>query len=87
MNHELNGNGFSIIFDEYTSLRNHSCANINLHLEIVRIIVSLPLVKCVESLSDKLNNYGLSMEKNIFCLINEGSIVMPKVGKLVLAPQ
>lgn len=91
---KLNGKGFSITFDEWTSLRNRRYININLHSEncfwnlgLLRINGSLPAKKCVELLSDKLNHYGLSLEKNIICLINDGAAVMQKVGKLVPAAQ
>jgi len=91
---KLNENGFSITFDEWTSRRNRRYININLHsvsyfwnLGLIRITKSLPAVKCVELLNDKLISYGLSLEKDIICLINDGAAVMQKVGKLVPTAQ
>lgn len=87
---KLNGKGFSITFDEWTSQRNRRYININLHSEskfwslgLLRINGSLPAEKCVKLLSDKLDEYGLSLEKNIVCLTNDGAAVMKKVGRLV----
>ena len=92
--YKLNGKVFSITFDEWTSLRNRRYINVNLHseskfwnLELLRINVGLPAEKCVLLLSEKLNQYGLSLEKNIVCLTNDGAAVMQKVGKLIPAAQ
>ena len=64
----------------------------NLHskfwnLGLLRINGGLPAEKCVLLLSEKLNQYGLSLEKNIVCLTNNGAAIMQKVGKLIPAAQ
>ena len=60
--YKLNGKGFSITFDEWTSLRNRRYINVNLHSEskfwnlgLLRINGGLPAEKCVLLLSEKLN--------------------------------
>ena len=84
--HKLNGKGFSITFDEWTSLRNQQYINVNLHSESKFWNLGLLQINgCLAA--EKLNQYGLSLEKNIVCLTKDGAAVMQKVGKLIPAAQ
>ena len=57
------------------------------NLGLLQINGGLPAEKCVLLLSEKLNQYGLSLEKKIVCLTNDCATVMQKVGKLIPAAQ
>lgn len=89
-----NGNRFSLSLDEWTSIRNRRYLNVNVHSEkefwnlgLVRIHGSLPAEKCIEILTQKLNEFGLCLNSDIVCIVTDGSSVMQKVGRLLKADQ
>ena len=60
------GQKFSLTLDEWTSLRNKRYLNINIHgigyfwnLGLVRILGSFSAERCVDAVSNKLNEFGI----------------------------
>lgn len=89
------GHKFSISFDEWTSVRNRRYMSLNLHsrhfsggknfknVGLIRIYGSLPAKKCVEEISSKLNEFGVSLENDIIAETTDGCSMMVKVGKFL----
>lgn len=84
---------FTLTFDEWTSIRNRRFMNINLYdyceadggrvfynLGLVRISDSMPAVKCLQLLTDRLAEYGLDLS-DIFAFCTDGARLMTRVGK------
>jgi hypothetical protein len=81
---------FSITLDEYTSLKNRRFINVNVHQEnehwnlgLKRISGSLPAEKAVAVVTEKLEEFGLSIVDHIVCSVTDGASVMVKFGKLI----
>uniref|UniRef100_A0A2A4J3N7 BED-type domain-containing protein n=2 Tax=Heliothis virescens TaxID=7102 RepID=A0A2A4J3N7_HELVI len=86
---------FSISFDEWTSIRNRRYLSLNLHshnfsggnkfknLGLIRIYGSLPAKKCVEEIKRKLDEFGVSLEKDIVAETTDGCSMMTKFGKFL----
>lgn len=86
--------GFSLTFDEWSSVKNHRYMNINIHSEnkvwnlgLIRMFGSVPATKCVEVVDTKLKEFGLSLKNDIVCITTDGAAVMKKVGTLISADQ
>jgi hypothetical protein len=87
------GSGFSLSFDEWTSVRNRRYIGINVHeigekywcLGIVRVSGTMPAEKCVELLKERLHQFDLNLDKDIVGICTDGASVMTKVGKLISA--
>jgi hypothetical protein len=89
------GSRFCVMLDEWTSMRNRSYMNVNVHAEnckfwnlgLVTVLGSTPAEKCVELLNNKLRDFGLKLESDIVCICTDGARVMTKVGELISAEQ
>jgi len=89
------GTRFSITFDEWTSTRNRSYMNINVHaggqqfwsLGLLCVHGTMPADKCVELLESKLSAFGLSLKDEIVAICTDGASIMNKVGTLIDAEQ
>lgn len=53
------------------------------NLGLIRVHGSLPAEACVAKVNMKLDEFGLSLEKDISCIKTDGANVMKKVGRLV----
>ena len=85
---------FSIDLDEYTSIQNKRLVSVNLffnedkdkvglfNLGLVRMIGSFKAEDHLQLLERKLDEFGLSLAKDIVCLTTDGAAVMVKMGKL-----
>ncbi|OXA54474.1 hypothetical protein Fcan01_11805 [Folsomia candida] len=67
------GKKFSITFDEWTSKRNR---------RLVRIHGGAPAEKCLDLVSGRLKEFGLSLNTDIICICTDGASVMTKVGNI-----
>lgn len=90
--HVKNGKRFSLTFDEGSSVRNRRYMVINVHdesqywsLGLVRVSGSMPADKCIELVSQRLQEFGLSLENHIVAICTDGASVMCKVGRLMSA--
>jgi hypothetical protein len=85
-----NSQRFSIIFDEYTSLRNRRYLNLTLRSEdgihydlgMIRMRGSYPAEKCLELISSRLKEFNLDLTKDIVCSTTDGASVMVKFGRI-----
>lgn len=95
-NFKNSGKKFSLTFDEWTSTANKRFMNINVHsrnlnlnkfwnLGLMRIHGSFTAKKCIEMLTERLNQYDISLTKDIVAIITDGPNVMLKVGKEIEA--
>ncbi|XP_069362207.1 uncharacterized protein [Maniola hyperantus] len=87
------GRKFSMSFDEWTSVQNRRYLSLNLrsrhfsggknfkNLGLIRVNGSLPAKKCVEEISSKLNEFGVSLEDDIIAETTDGCSMMVKFGK------
>ena len=82
---------FSLSVDEYTSTKNRRYMCLNLHgresevigLGMVRVHGTLPAEKAVQLTRNKLNEFGLSVEKHILGVVSDGASVMVKYVRLL----
>ena len=81
---------FSITLDEYTSLQNKRCLNINVHeqtnhwsMGFVSIKGSFTSERVEEAVRKKLNDFGLNLNKHIVCCTTDGASVMMKFGRAI----
>ena len=81
------GDKFSIILDEYTSMKNrrYRYLNINVHhtsdqwnLGLVQIHGSFPAQKINDAVSKKLEQYGISHESDVVASTSDGAAVRTK---------
>lgn len=86
------GRKLSLTFDEWTSNRNRRYMNVNAHaanktwnLGLQRVDGSMNAERCVELLSSKTEQYGISLEKDVMAITTDGASVMKKVGNEVPA--
>ncbi len=85
-----NNERFSITFDEWTSQRNRRYLALNLHassgkvfgLGTVRVNGSLPAERALQTVTDKLQEFGLSLSRDIVGMTTDGAAVMKKIGRL-----
>lgn len=85
---------FSLIFDEWTSQKNHRYLNINVHqkknhfnLGLVRIHGSATAEYCIGLVKERLASFGLDLETDIIANTTDGASVMVKVGRLLRCSQ
>ena len=85
---------FSLTFDEWTSVKNKRYININLHgndtcwnLGLGRIHGSFAAERCVDTISSKLHEFGLSLDKDIVAVTTDGCSMMVKVGSIIAPDQ
>lgn len=86
----MSTDGFTLTFDEWTSLRNRRFLNINVHsdddfwnLGLVRIWGGMPAENCVKLLNERLTKFGLSLISDIVCICTDAASVMQKVGRIL----
>ena len=86
---KMSGKKFSITLDEWTSKRNHSYLNINVHhlaedfnLGLVPMAGSCDAQRTLELISGRLKIFNLNLGTDIFAATNDGAAVMIKFGKL-----
>lgn len=85
----VGGKRVSITLDEWTSQRNRRYLNINIHTEhqlwnvgLQRVIGNLPAEKCADEITNKLNEYNISLEKHVVSMTTDGAAVMTKLGRI-----
>ncbi len=85
------GDKFSIILDEYTSMKNrrYRYLNINVHhtsdqwnLGLVQIHGSFPAQKINDAVSKKLEQYGISHESDVVASTSDGAAVRTKFWRI-----
>lgn len=89
------GERFSLTFDEWTSTKNRRYMCINVHergvqfwsLGLVRVKGSMPAIRCIELLTERLNIFGLDLKQDIVSITTDGASVMTKVGRCIEAEQ
>ena len=81
---------FSLTLDEWTSLTNKRYLNINIHgigffwnLGLVRILGSFSAERCVDAVSNKLNEFGIEFEADIIAVTTDGCSMIQKFGRLI----
>lgn len=86
----LSANGFSLTFDEWTSLRNRRYLNINVHsdndfwsLGLVRIWGGMPAENCIQLLNERLSKFGLSLMCDVVSIGTDAASVMQKIGRVL----
>ncbi|XP_011859119.1 PREDICTED: uncharacterized protein LOC105556635 [Vollenhovia emeryi] len=92
---KLDGQKFSLTFDEWTSIKNRRYLNLNVHatdkmfwnLGLCRVNGTMPAEKCVNIIDAKLNIYNISLDYDIVAITTDGASVMKKVGKIVNTDQ
>lgn len=88
--HLRDGKRFSVIFDEWSSMRNRRYLNIFLrssstdmwNLGLVRIFGSAPAEVLLNLVAKRLQNYELRIDENIVCLVTDGTSTMRKIGRI-----
>ena len=86
-----NGERFSMICDEWTSMRNKRYMGVELrlknnkrcYLSLRRIVGKLPAPKVKEMLMKIASDFGLDFEKDIVGLTSDGAPLMVKSGRLL----
>lgn len=89
------GNKLSITLDEWTSTANRRYLNVNVHgsagnsynLGLARLSGSITSEVCMEVISKKLEDFGISFETDITCITTDGAAVMAKLGRISLKLQ
>ena len=89
------GERFSLTFDEWTSIKNRRFMCINVHergvqfwsLGLIRVKGSMPAMRCIELLDEKLKMFGLDLKQDIVSITTDGASVMTKVGRCIQAEQ
>ncbi len=83
-----NGKRFSLTLDEYTSYQNKRYMNINVHAEnehwslgMIFIIGSFNTANCKKLVNDRLNEFGLDLNRHIMASTTDGASVMVKFGR------
>jgi len=92
---KLDGQKFSLTFDEWTSIKNRRYLNLNVHatdkifwnLGLCRVNGTMPAEKCVNIVDAKLKIYNISLDYDIVAITTDGASVMKKVGKIINADQ
>jgi len=77
------GERFSLTFDEWTSIKNRRFMCINVHergvqfwsLGLIRVKGSMPAMRCIELLNEKLKMFGLDLKQDIVSITTDGAIV------------
>ena len=84
------GEKFSLTLDEWTSLKNKRYLNINIHgigyfwnLGLSRILGSFTAERCVDEVSNKLNEFGIVFEADIIAVTTDGCSMMRKFGRII----
>ena len=83
------GRRFSLSFDKYTSLQNARFVCLNIHagpgihigLGMIRLKDSATAKNLKEAIKKKLNEFDLSLDKDIFAAVTDGASVMKKSVK------
>ena len=81
---------FSLIFDEWTPIKNRRYLNVNFHIKdkfwslgFAGVVSSLPAEKSNELVQKVLKQFMLNYDEDIVCSITtDGASVMQKVGRL-----
>lgn len=92
---KLDGQKFSLTFDEWTSIKNRIYLNLNVHatdkmfwnLGLCRVNGTMPAEKCVDIIDAKLKIYNICLDYDIVAITTDGASVMKKVGKIINADQ
>ena len=79
---------FSITFDEATSMRNSQYMNINVHFQdgfrslgLIRIQGSLNATKAIKLVEERLQLFGVDLNKDVVASVMDGASLMVKFGK------
>ena len=85
---KLKDGRFSITFDEATSMRNRRYMNINVHFQdsfrflgLIRIQGSLNATKTIKLVEERLQLFGLDLNKDVVASVTDGASLMVKFGK------
>ena len=85
---KLKDGRFSITFDEATSIRNRRYMNINVHFQdgfrslgLIRIQGSLNATKAIKLVEERLQLFGLDLNKDVVASVMDGVSLMVKFGK------
>ena len=85
---KLKDGRFSITFDEATSMRNRRYMNINVHfqdgfrsLRLIRVQGSLKATKAIKLVEERLQLFGLDLNKDVVASVKDGASLMVKFRK------
>ena len=85
---KLRDGRFSITFDESTSMRNRRYMNINVHFQggfrsrgMIRIQGSLNAAKAIKLVEERLQLFGLDLNKDVVATLTDGASLIVKFGK------
>jgi hypothetical protein len=86
---------FSLAFDEWTNQKNRRFINVNIHgagskfwnLGLIRMVGSMPSEARLGLIENRLEAFGLTLEKDVICFTTDGDSVMKKIGRISLSFQ
>ena len=85
---KLKDGHFSITFDEVTSMKNRRYMNINDHFQdgflslgVIRIQGSLNATKAIKLVEERLQLFGLDLNKDVVASVTDGASLMVRFGK------